>query len=278
MRLWQFFLGLILLAAGTAAEAEEFHLKDGTKISGKIVTFENDAFKVETSFGLAIIYRDHILRIVFTSPEGTRMLELEDTHLKLVESPKPDPPPPPEVTAKPKVAEPTLTRVQLRPQPPPKPEKIIEHVSATQYVNETFGFRMYKPPTWRSFPALVRPDNPLLAALGTPDETTILLVGQEIFRSDVATYARLAEESLKNLYTDYRKLAERRIRIAGFPALERHFIGYVEGRFWSGFAIYFAHGDAHYTFLGLTAERETLDFQQSLFRKVLHTLEFGRHP
>ncbi len=259
MRGWQILLALILLSPAAVAEAEEFYLKDGTKISGKIVAFENGAFKVETSFGLAVIYRERILRIVFTPAEWAPAAL----------------PAPPEVAAEPELAEPALRRVQLRPQPPPKPAKIVEHVTSTEYVNETFDFRMYKPPSWRSFPALVQPDNPLLAALGTTDETTLLLVGEEIFRGDVATYAGLAEESLKRLYADYRKLAERRTRIAGLPALERHFTGQAEGRFWLGLAIYFAHGDAHYTFLGLTAERETFDFQQAVFRKVLHTLQFG---
>src|SRR5713226_10367114 len=46
--------GLALLGVlvwGVAARADEFRLKDGTKISGTIVGYENDSFKVETAFG-----------------------------------------------------------------------------------------------------------------------------------------------------------------------------------------------------------------------------------
>ncbi|MFB3095362.1 MAG: hypothetical protein ACE10O_05845, partial [Candidatus Acidiferrales bacterium] len=59
-----FCLLVIFLSAPLAAE--EFYLKDGTKIVGTIVGFEEKAFRVETSFGFAIIYKDKIERIVFT--------------------------------------------------------------------------------------------------------------------------------------------------------------------------------------------------------------------
>ena len=46
---------LILLASLSnvpSARADEIRLKDGTKISGTIVGFENDSFRVETSYEL----------------------------------------------------------------------------------------------------------------------------------------------------------------------------------------------------------------------------------
>ena len=46
-----------LIPAG-AARADEIRLKDGTKIIGTIVGFENDSFRVETAFGFAIIQKD----------------------------------------------------------------------------------------------------------------------------------------------------------------------------------------------------------------------------
>src|ERR1700681_1981096 len=57
---------LIFLAAlGNAAcvRADEIRLKDGTKISGTIVGFENDSFKVETSYGFALIQKDKVADI-----------------------------------------------------------------------------------------------------------------------------------------------------------------------------------------------------------------------
>ena len=48
---------LLLVAMAVAAlpaRAEEFYMKDGSKVVGKIVAYEKDSFRVETSFGIEI--------------------------------------------------------------------------------------------------------------------------------------------------------------------------------------------------------------------------------
>ena len=62
--------GLALLAVllgATAARADEIRLKDGTKISGTIVGFENGSFRVETSYGFALIQKDKVADINITA-------------------------------------------------------------------------------------------------------------------------------------------------------------------------------------------------------------------
>src|SRR6202035_2615079 len=57
---------LALLAAvvcAASARADEIRLKDGTKISGTIVGFENDSFRVETSYGFALGLKDKVADI-----------------------------------------------------------------------------------------------------------------------------------------------------------------------------------------------------------------------
>src|SRR5580693_9349012 len=59
-------LGLALLAVFLSAavtRADEIRLKDGTKIIGTIVGFENDSFRVETSYGFALIQKDKVADI-----------------------------------------------------------------------------------------------------------------------------------------------------------------------------------------------------------------------
>ena len=51
-------------AAAAPARADEIHLKDGSKITGTIVGFENNSFKVQTSYGFAIVDKDKIASIV----------------------------------------------------------------------------------------------------------------------------------------------------------------------------------------------------------------------
>lgn len=236
------WLAATLLLAQPAA-AEEFYMKDGTRIVGKIVAYEKDSFRVETSFGIAIIYKDRIARIVFA--EGA-------------------------TPAAPANAEPAPARTT----PAAMPGPIVEQVRATAYVNETYRFQIFKPPTWRSYPQLVKPQTPLVAALGTPDETTLLLIGRESFKGALADYVRLTERSLQRLYENYRREEENPTQVAGLPAIERHFTGSAEGRFWTGVAVYFARGHEHFTLLGLTAAGEETPFQQTLLRKVVSSLEF----
>jgi len=147
-------------------------------------------------------------------------------------------------------------------------------VTATSYTNETYHFQMFKPPTWRSYPQLVKPQTPLVAALGTPDETTLLLIGQEYFGGALADYVRLTEPSLERLYENYRREGESPAQVAGLPAIERRFTGNAEGRFWTGLALYFARGRQHFTLLALTAAGEETPFQQTVLRKVVTSLAF----
>jgi len=236
------------LVAPSAATAEEFYLKDGSKVVGKIVAYEKDSFRVETSYGIAIIYKDRVARIVFA--EGDKREDASPA------SPRTEPAP-----------------ARGAP-PPPLPATIEEQVSGTAYVNETYRFQIFKPPTWRSYPQLVRPQTPLVAALGTPDETTLLLIGREYYNGPLPDYVRLAERSLQRLYENYRREGESATQIGGVPAVERRFTGEAEGRYWTGTATYFARGQLHFTLLGLTSAGEQTPFQQAVLKKVFSSLEF----
>jgi hypothetical protein len=65
-------LAAIAFAAGVSP-ADELRLKDGSKITGVIVGFDENSFKVKTAYGYAIIRRDAVESIVITEtpPEAT---------------------------------------------------------------------------------------------------------------------------------------------------------------------------------------------------------------
>src|SRR5260370_40440144 len=66
------FLGIALfsfLIAAGAARADEIRLKDGTKIIGTIVGFENNSFRVETSYGFALVRKDMVADINISAPK-----------------------------------------------------------------------------------------------------------------------------------------------------------------------------------------------------------------
>ncbi len=56
-------LGAIALLALCPARADELKLKDGTKITGTIVGFEENSFKVKTSYGYAEVQKDQVVSI-----------------------------------------------------------------------------------------------------------------------------------------------------------------------------------------------------------------------
>ncbi len=68
--------GLILaigLIAGmpSPVRGEEITLKDGQKIVGTIIGYENDMFRVETDFGIALIRKDKVVSIQVNTPTSS---------------------------------------------------------------------------------------------------------------------------------------------------------------------------------------------------------------
>jgi hypothetical protein len=58
----------VFLAMVAVARADEIRLKDGSKIVGTIVDFENESFKVQTSYGFAMVRKDSIAQIIPSEP------------------------------------------------------------------------------------------------------------------------------------------------------------------------------------------------------------------
>ena len=54
-----------------------------------------------------------------------------------------------------------------------------ELVSGNTYTNETYGFQMYKPPAWKVIEGAQTLLPGSITAMGTDDQTTYLLIGQE---------------------------------------------------------------------------------------------------
>src|SRR5271170_4286790 len=62
---------LALLVAGISASqacADEIRLKDGKKLYGVIVAYEDNMFKVKTDFGYVLVEKDKILSIIPDTP------------------------------------------------------------------------------------------------------------------------------------------------------------------------------------------------------------------
>lgn len=58
------FVSRVLYASCAGAAADEVHLKDGGEIHGTVVGYEGDSFKLQTTYGYALVRKDEIAAII----------------------------------------------------------------------------------------------------------------------------------------------------------------------------------------------------------------------
>src|SRR4029077_17278201 len=63
-------VALMLSAMALFARADEIRLKDGKKLYGVIVSYEDNMFKVKTDYGYVLVEKDKIASIVPSTPAG----------------------------------------------------------------------------------------------------------------------------------------------------------------------------------------------------------------
>jgi hypothetical protein len=307
---------MALFAFPPVLRADELKLKDGTTISGTIVGFEENSFKVKTSFGFAEVQKDQVVSIVISA--GAKKKESEKKS-----EPAPDTPAAANAPkAKPSKSSPTVannaagrtssavppsssapapeSKAANKPAtnaaaansvassvPPPTPtaaakpatpEPMREEVNGNSYVNDTYGFRMYKPPAWKVIEGARALLPGSITAMGTDDQTTYLLIGQQSGASQsVATNMDATDHRLREIMENFRPLDEKHITISGSPAVERHFRGSVDQRDWSGVVVYIPHDSHLYTIFGMTiADTDLVQIQENVIARAISSLQFTK--
>jgi hypothetical protein len=304
-----------LITAG-AARADEIRLKDGTKIIGTIVGFESDSFRVETSYGFALIQKDKVADIsiiatkkesepkpkanapatpaptatpsvvpaVAKEPATPAGVSPEANTLSPMRAPA-SPGSSAGAAAKTEIAAPKIKSVAAvapappvaPPPPPPAPEPLVirDEIRGNQYVNLTYGFQMYKPPSWDLIPAARKALPDAVAALGTSDQTTLMVIGREHAKDSLDAHAATTEKALKDVYENYRLISTRHISVAGFPAVEQRSRGTADGRDWSVILLTLFKGTDSFTLLGMTwADSDLIQVQENVIAKAVNSLTF----
>jgi hypothetical protein len=309
-------LTFLLLAA--SARADEIKLKDGSKINGTIVGFEDNSFKVKTSYGFAVVQKDQVVSITVTGEAKQPEPAAAKTHVaapapatakpekvehasapfgktpasesapsanhSVVEYPHADTPssssnnstqPASSALSASNASAPVAT-----PAPPPKPaapEPMREEVSGNLYTNDTYGFQMYKPPTWKLIEGArtILPGS--ITALGTDDQNTYLLIGQEPSGKSLASDIATTEQRLHEVMENFRPLGEKQVMISGVSATERRFRGSVDARDWSGIVVYIPRGARVYTIFGMTlADTDLVQIQENVISRAITSLQFTK--
>jgi hypothetical protein len=308
---------LVLLAICPALRADELKLKDGTTITGTIVGFEENSFKVKTSYGFAEVQKDQVISIAISASAKKKESEKKsepasdsssandaDPAKASKSAPAKTPAknsavsatsaapadatpshPASNVATKPATnpAAPSSAAANApaptppAPAKPAAPEPMREEVSGNNYVNETYGFRMYKPPAWKVIEGARTLLPGSITAMGTDDQTTYLLIGQHNSSQSVAVNMDATERRLRDIMDNFRPLDEKHITVSGIPAVERHFRGSVDQRDWSGVVVYIPHDSHFYTIFGMTiADTDLVQIQENVIARAISSLQFTK--
>ena len=302
---------LALLAAlinAAAARGDEIRLKDGTKISGTIVGFENDSFRVETAYGFALVLKDKVADISISAAK-------KEPEPKSKSSASTTPPPAAKPIALPAAKEPhsatntpvvvdalaterpaaaenaALTPAKNEPAPvktiaapappppppaPPEPPAIRDEIHGNLYINHTYNFQMYKPPSWDMIPAARKALPDAVTALGTFDQTTMLVVGRARAKDSLDVYATATGKALSGVYENYRLISTNHLTIAGLPAVEQRARGTADGRDWSVVLLTIVRGGDAFTLLGMTwADSDLIQVQENVILKAVNSFTFS---
>ena len=140
----------------------------------------------------------------------------------------------------------------------------------------TYGFQMYKPPSWELIPAARKALPDAVAALGTNDQTTLLVIGREQAKDTLEAHAATTGKALGDVYENYRLISTRYLSVAGFPAVEQRSRGTADGRDWSVILLTLLKDNEAFTLLGMTwADSDLIQVQENVIAKSVNSLTFS---
>jgi hypothetical protein len=315
MRLFAKHLLVVAAFCGvwSVVTADEIKLKDGKKLYGAIVGYEDNMFRVKTDFGFVLVEKDKIASIVpqagagndpsaaaaksaSKAPEGKEKAPANTASASKApaevagKAKIPDGPVRPSLPASAsaeKVAPPqikantapatSLAATAQPPAPPKEPELPANHeeVQGTQYTNFSHGFRMYKAPSWSLIEDARRVLPNAIVAMGTSNESTLMVVGQEKLKDSLDTTTSSVEKRLKEIYTNYRLISQRKMAVGGAPATEYKYRGTADEHDWSGTLVVVGRGKDVLTILGMTyADSDLIQIQENVIARAIASTSF----
>lgn len=308
-------IGLILFSGialwANLASADEIRLKDGKKLYGVIVGYDDNMFKVKTDFGYVLVEKDKIASIIPDSPVQPATAKTEAIENSPATSESKATAAAKEEAAKKQRAAAILANTNVRPEipvtskgatnvkapaiktaiaapkttlvepatapPPPKEEApaIREEIQGNVYINHQFAFRMYKAPSWQIIDGAGQALPNAIVAMGTANESTLLVVGHEQSKEPLDRIAQITEQRLHDAYDNYRLVSQNRTVIGGQPAIEYHYQGMADDHDWSGTLSVVARSGEYLTVLGMTyADSDLIQIQENVITRAIGSLEF----
>lgn len=162
------------------------------------------------------------------------------------------------------------------PAPPPEPVPVREVVRGNLYINQTYGFQMFRPPDWQPIIAARAALPNAVAALGTSDQSTLLIIGRDRAHDSLDAESAATGKLVEEVYENYRPMPPQRIMVAGAPAIERQFRGEADKREWSVFLVTLDREGDVFTILAMTdANSDLVQIQENVIAKSIASLQFN---
>jgi hypothetical protein len=173
-----------------------------------------------------------------------------------------------------------LAPAAAAPTPPKEPELPAnkEEIQGNLYTNYTHGFRMYKAPSWSLIEEARGALPNAIVAMGTSNESTLLVVGEEKTKEPLDTAAAAVEKRLHEVYANYQRLSERKSVVGGMPAVEYKYRGKADDHDWSGRLVVVGRGKDIFTVLAMTyADSDLIQIQENVIARAIASLDFSAH-
>jgi hypothetical protein len=171
-----------------------------------------------------------------------------------------------------------LAPAAAAPVPPKEPEVPAnkEDIQGNLYTNYTHGFKMYKAPSWSLIEEARGALPNAIVAMGTSNESTLLVVGEEKTKEPLDTAAAAVEKRLHEVYANYQRLSERKSTVGGMPAVEYKYRGKADDHDWSGRLVVVSRGKDMFTVLAMTyADSDLIQIQENVIARAIASLDFS---
>ena len=183
----------------------------------------------------------------------------------------------PAIKGNPSATTSALAPAAAAPAPPKEPELPAnkEEIQGNLYTNYTHGFKMYKAPSWNLIEEARGALPNAIVAMGTSNESTLLVVGEEKTKEPLDAAAAAVERRLHEVYANYQRLSERKTLVGGMPAVEYKYRGKADEHDWSGRLVVVARGKDIFTVLAMTyADSDLIQIQENVIARSIASLDF----
>jgi hypothetical protein len=163
------------------------------------------------------------------------------------------------------------------PAPPPKEvEPASEEIRGNLYINYANNFRIYKAPSWNLIADARKTLPNAMVAMGTFNESTLLVVGKEKNKEALDPAAAAVEHRVREVYDNYRQISRRATTVGGLPGIEFRYRGMADDHDWSGTLVVLSRGNEIFTILGMTyADTDLIQIQENVIARCIASLNFS---